>query len=103
MGFFKDYLAYIKDNPEGYWFKRKTYGWGWTPATREGWLVTVGFMGLIVGIAWRAEYAVTSSFEVWTEVLLPVFIVVVVLVGVCWRTGEPPQWQWGIPKKKTKE
>lgn len=30
---FKNYLDYIRDNPHGYWFKRKLYGWGWTPVT----------------------------------------------------------------------
>ena len=28
---FKNYLDYIRDNPKGYWFKRKPFGYGWTP------------------------------------------------------------------------
>jgi hypothetical protein len=32
MKLFKEYTDYLKDNPQGYWFKRKLYGWGWTPA-----------------------------------------------------------------------
>ena len=27
----KQYIAYLKDNPQGYWFKAKLYGWGWVP------------------------------------------------------------------------
>ena len=28
MSIFKNYREYYKNNPEGYWFKRKLYGWG---------------------------------------------------------------------------
>jgi len=35
----KEYIAYLKDNPQGYWFKAKLYGWGWDPAIWQGWLV----------------------------------------------------------------
>ena len=31
------------------WFRRKKYGWGWTPSTWQGWTV-VGFI-LLVGVA----------------------------------------------------
>ena len=27
MALFKKYLDYVNDNPKGYWFKRKLYGW----------------------------------------------------------------------------
>jgi hypothetical protein len=30
---FKRQLDYLRNNPQRYWFKRKLYGWGWTPAT----------------------------------------------------------------------
>jgi hypothetical protein len=33
---FKKYIEYLKDNPQGYWFKRKVWGWGWTPVTWQG-------------------------------------------------------------------
>ncbi|HZX50161.1 MAG TPA: hypothetical protein VFE94_03385 [Candidatus Paceibacterota bacterium] len=39
MSIFDDYIAYAKDNPKGHWFKRKLFGWGWTPVTRQGWAV----------------------------------------------------------------
>jgi len=35
----KEYIKYLKDNPEGYWFKAKLYGFGWAPAAWQGWLV----------------------------------------------------------------
>jgi len=27
----KEYINYIKNNPEDHWFKTKLYDWGWTP------------------------------------------------------------------------
>ena len=48
---FKKYIDYIKDNPEGHWFKRKLYGWGWVPVRWQGWLVVViGIAIVIVGV-----------------------------------------------------
>ena len=47
----KKYFDYLKDNPEGYWFKRKWFGWGWTPATWEGWVATIIYVGVIIALA----------------------------------------------------
>ncbi|HZZ67900.1 MAG TPA: hypothetical protein VFE18_06985 [Phenylobacterium sp.] len=30
------------------WFRAKAYGYGWVPASWQGWLVTVAFMVLII-------------------------------------------------------
>jgi len=39
-------------NPPRYWFPAKRYGWGWgLPSTWEGWLLLVGYLGLMVGAA----------------------------------------------------
>jgi len=42
-----NYLEYLKDNPNKYWFRRKLYGWGWTPATWQGWLTLLIFILII--------------------------------------------------------
>ena len=31
-----------------YWFARKTIGWGWTPASWQGWLVTAAYVAIVV-------------------------------------------------------
>ena len=31
----KEYIAYLKDNPQGYWFKARLYGWGWVPVNLD--------------------------------------------------------------------
>lgn len=36
-------------NPIERWFRPKTFGFGWTPVTWEGWAVTLGAVLLVVG------------------------------------------------------
>ena len=39
---------------KGPWFRAKRFGWGWTPITWEGWLVTllgvVAFLAIDLGV-----------------------------------------------------
>lgn len=80
-----------------YWFKRKQHGWGWTPYTWEGWLVTVVYFVLIlrffIGIG--ADFSRADSKEAW------IFFVAltVLLIAIMWRTGESPQFRWNMKIK----
>ena len=90
---------YIKDNPEGYWFKSRLYGWGWIPATREGWLVTLAFIGFIL---WNGFSIDKNQEPTPTELgwfFARIGIAIVVLIVICFKTGERPHWQWGVPNK----
>lgn len=103
MGFIQRYLAYVQDNPEGYWFKRKLFGWGWTPVTWQGYAVTLIFLAFIVWrtIVFEAAAAVgepNMGMVVWF--VAQVVVAAVLLIVIAWRTGEAPAWQWGIPKKE---
>lgn len=98
---FKRYVEYLKDNPEGHWFKRKLFGWGWTPVTWQGWLITFTFVGFILwsGIDFGVRTSEpTGSETVWFFIKLVVAIAL--LMAICYRFGESPKWQWGIPKDK---
>jgi len=91
----KEYIAYLKDNPKGYWFKAKLYGWGWVPVRWQGWLViAIGvaflFLGLYVGETDDAPGAALLGFLLMTGIILT--------FGY-WK-GEKPRWQWGLPKNK---
>jgi len=103
MKFWKAYIAYIKDNPNRYWFKRKLYGWGWTPATIEGWLTLVVFLVLVVFLAWRAENIILVGMDVFWQLVLPLVASVTALIFICYKTGEAPRWQWHIPEKYFKD
>ena len=78
------------DDQRQYWFPAKRYGWGWGfPKAWQGRVVLVIFFvlagaGAMVLLPHRA-----SAFAFYTSFLC------MLLVAVCWFTGEPPRWRWG--------
>lgn len=40
--------------PISRWFRPKRIGWGWSPASIEGWIVTLAAIGAIVALAHHA-------------------------------------------------
>jgi len=103
MNYFKKYREYLKDNKEGYWFKRKVFGWGWTPAKWQGWFVLLAFVAFIL----LSSFDLTSNLEP-TDKDVTLFIIKTILsafllILICYKTGEKPKWQWGFPKENSKE
>lgn len=93
------------------WFKAKRYGWGWTPITWQGWLITLGFAILyallgITLISWLG--AATEALAVdyrgvslsILEFLAAIALLTYALVRICTRYGEKPGWRWGDTDKK---
>ena len=102
MSIITQYREYLRDNPKGYWFKRKLFGWGWVPALWQGWAV-IGLFVLYIawvatGFANDADAGVVSNEEV-TTFIIKIAIGVAVLLYVCYRKGEKPTWQWGVHKE----
>ncbi len=97
MNLIKKYVDYLTDNPDHKRFKRKLYGWGWTPATREGWLVILAFLAIILWIAASHSRMSDQNNLFWFFVKLA--IAVVSLITICVIKGEKPHWQWEIPRK----
>ena len=71
-----------------YWFRAHTYGFGWGPATWQGWVILGVWIGAFVdgsillhghGLA-RLAFAVT---------------LIALLCGICYLKGEPLKWRWG--------
>ncbi len=76
------------------WFKRKTYGYGWTPATKEGWMV-IGVYALCIIAAGMYFMSGTPSLRETVLFALSVMCASAVLIVVCVKKGEIPRWQWG--------
>ncbi len=82
------------EKPTKLWFRAKRYGYGWTPATWQGWLITLVFALLIglVGVITKREHSIS-------DVLSSLFpfeaLLVATLLGICIKTGEKPRWRWG--------
>lgn len=71
-------------NPPRYWFPAKRYGWGWgLPSTWEGWVVLVGYLGLMVS----AEVACPPEKSV-AGFVGAVCGLSAALVVICWWKGE---------------
>lgn len=103
MNFIKKCVAYLRNNPEHYWFKRKIYGWGWVPATWQGWLVTFIYVALIALLIISKEEAIPGNPNSGSNFLvfgLPFIVLTALLIFICYKKGEKPRWQWGLPKDK---
>lgn len=96
---FQKYRDYINDNPQKLWFKRKLYGWWWTPVTWQGWLVIIMYIVLVVTFALTIDED-SPAREVVFTFLLPIALLTAALIRICYKKGETPRWQWGLPKKK---
>ena len=96
--FLKNYFKYLKDNPNHLWFKRKLYGWGWVPVRWQGWAVVLAFIvfSILNGIYLEQFSEPSNSDIAWFSVRIA--IAVVVLIYICYKTGEKPRWQWGVQK-----
>lgn len=82
------------------WFRRKTYGWGWTPITWQGWAVTAFFVAVPLSIKLITKAMAFSKSDQYFFVFATLPLVIVGLVLVCLRYGEKPRWQWGIKTTK---
>ncbi len=76
------------------WFKRKTYGWGWTPETWQGWLVTFLYVGLVAAFSLTIDENSPNSETAFTFGL-PVLFLTVTFIWIAYTKGEKPKWQWG--------
>ena len=95
---FKNYFDYLKDNPQGYWFKKKLYGWGWVPVKWQGWTVIAVFVLFLLWISFDLNQTPSNNEIFWFFV--KVFLAVSLLLVICYEYGEKPSWQWGRPKDK---
>ena len=95
----KLYIPYAKDNPKKLWFKRKVFGWGWTPVTWQGWLISILYIGLIVLFALTIDQT-SPPREVVFTFFLPVLILTVTFIRIAYKKGERPRWQWGRDKEE---
>ena len=82
------------------WFKQKSYGWGWTPSTWQGWVVLgVHILGLLVASRIFLKDAPEDElsrelvyFLIWT------FVQSGILIYITYKKGPKPEWRWGREK-----
>ncbi|OGI68021.1 hypothetical protein A2738_00400 [Candidatus Nomurabacteria bacterium RIFCSPHIGHO2_01_FULL_42_15] len=100
MNFIKNHIAYLKDNPNHLWFKRKLYGWGWTPVTWQGWVIILVFIIIVVANYYRIDASSPSESETLMNFIPQTIFLAALLMILCYKKGEEPKWQWGFKKDK---
>jgi enamine deaminase RidA (YjgF/YER057c/UK114 family) len=83
----------LTDEPR-YWFPAKRYGWGWgPPRTWQGWAVIVMYVAFVAaGLVLISPAVKPGLFSAY------LLLLTLLLVVICWLTGEPPRWRWGRRK-----
>ena len=80
------------------WFKARTFGWGWTPVSVEGWLVVGAFVAAVLISTMYFLYRIRTGADIRSTTILFLlwitFLVGAVMI-VAWLTGERPRWRWG--------
>jgi len=81
--------GFMPDRKEKFWFHAKSYGWGWgLPACWQGWLVLLGYVGLVIAGIGIDTTAV--GYIAYLATLTVIFIVFVAMTG-----EKPAKWRWG--------
>ncbi len=72
-----------------YWFPRRRYGWGWgLPYCWQGWAVFLVYALVL----WACDSHLRSLPTLHVAAPLAA---TGVLIWICYRKGEPPQWRCG--------
>lgn len=82
------------------WFKAKTYGWGWTPCSWEGWLIIALYIFAVFVYARstvdKALDGAGSGVPFYYHLLF--VLTTIALIVVSYKKGEKPGWRWGNKK-----
>lgn len=84
------------------WFKRKTYGWGWTPCSWQAWAVLTMYIFSVFSDFMFIDNRSHSTSDTAIPFLMHTYILTVFLLIICSVTGEEPRWQWGEKVSKEK-
>lgn len=79
-----------------YWFKRKRYGYGWTPSSKEGWLLILAYLVIItMGVILFSDKL--ESGETLYSIGYLIFIITTtsVLLLLTVRKAPKGKWRWG--------
>lgn len=82
------------------WFKAKRYGYGWYPATWEGWVVLLVYLAIFVFIFRKVDLHSHSGSDTIYGISIPIIILTIALIAVCAAKGEKARWRWGDDKNE---
>lgn len=82
----------MKQKDNKYWFKAKTYGYGWCPATWQAWLIISVYLIILVALIYIFE---TDIKKYLVSYLIAILVLTGLLIYISYKKGEPTKWRWG--------
>ena len=77
-----------------YWFRQKSYGYGATPNTWQGWLLVFASSGLVIALVMGANFLRGNEMRFWLIALgMPLVVVPAVLITHA-KTEGGWRWRW---------
>ncbi len=78
-----------------YWFRAKKYGYGWTPASWQGWFVLALYIFLSVHAFIVIDAHNHSGSDTLINFVPRLVVYTLILLLITYTTGEKPRWRWG--------
>lgn len=78
-----------------YWFKAKKYGWGWYPCTWQGWAILAAYVAFTIYLFRDIDLNSENASRAFIGFVPEVVLSTLILIGICYKTGEKPRWRWG--------
>ncbi len=83
-----------------YWFRPKRYGFGATPTTWQGWLLTLGFVALLIAIVQALEFGMAGP-EAHLLGIAAAIILALLFTWIAWKkTDGAWRWRWGSDREE---
>jgi O-antigen/teichoic acid export membrane protein len=78
-----------------YWFRPKQYGYGATPTTWQGWVITIAAVIVVVAAtSWLTALSVVNPWF-WAAVLVDAVVIAALWVVSRRKTDGEWRWRWG--------
>lgn len=74
------------------WFRSRTYGWGWTPCSWEGWTVVAVFILFLVRDFLRIDENTNSTSDTLRPFIGHMVIATLILVAISYWKGDRAKW-----------
>jgi hypothetical protein len=78
-----------------YWFKRRRYGYGWTPVTWQGWTAVGIYLLLAISGALLSQVSPFRTLWYVATYLVLMLLGLAVILYLSWKYGPTPKWRWG--------
>lgn len=82
------------ETPKKPWFTAKTFGWGWTPATWQGWMMTLLMVELIIVVVFVSTLTGDTARQQLYVAFPFLALIISTMAMINYRTGEKAKWGW---------